>query len=97
MFRRILVGGAFAAAISAGHLAQALAVSSAVPAGFPAGGPVQLVHEGHAGGAEANGVINAVDPAHHTINLSHGSIKALGWPAMGMVVDSIRPASASNH
>jgi len=25
-----------------------------------------------------------VDTAHHTVNLSHGSIKALGWPAMTM-------------
>lgn len=84
MFRPIFLSGALAAAILAGHLAHALPVASVVPDGFPAQGPVQLVHEGHAGGAQASGVVNAVDPAHHTVNLSHGSIKALGWPAMTM-------------
>jgi Cu/Ag efflux protein CusF len=46
--------------------------------------PIHLVHEGHGGAAQASGVVNAVDAAQHKVNLSHGSIKALGWPAMTM-------------
>jgi Cu(I)/Ag(I) efflux system periplasmic protein CusF len=50
----------------------------------PRASSVQLVHEGHAGAAQANGVVNAVDPGQHKITLSHGAIKSLGWPAMTM-------------
>jgi Cu/Ag efflux protein CusF len=46
-------------------------------------GRVQLVHEG-GGDAHATGTVNTVDAARHTINLSHGPISALGWPAMTM-------------
>jgi len=42
------------------------------------------VHENHAGAAKANGVVNAVDTAQRKLNVSHGSIKQLGWPAMTM-------------
>jgi Cu/Ag efflux protein CusF len=45
---------------------------------------LQLVHEGHTGAAQVNGVVNAVDLTRHTVNLSHGSIRSLGWPAMTM-------------
>jgi len=44
----------------------------------------QLVHEGHAGAAHASGVVNTIDMAHRKVNVSHGSIKQLGWPAMTM-------------
>jgi Cu/Ag efflux protein CusF len=44
----------------------------------------QLVHEGHAGAAHASGVVNTIDAAHRKVNVSHGSIKQLGWPAMTM-------------
>ena len=47
------------------------------------GGAVQLVHEG-SGDAHATGTVNAVDPGQHTINVSHGPIPSLGWPAMTM-------------
>jgi len=30
------------------------------------------------------GTVNAVDAKAHTVNLSHGAIEALGWPAMTM-------------
>ena len=64
-------------------------------------GKVQLTHDGH-GGTRANGTVNAVDPAMHTVNLSHQPIPALGWPAMTMdfavapAVDlkEIRPGAA---
>jgi Cu/Ag efflux protein CusF len=46
-------------------------------------GNVQPVHEG-GGDAHATGTVNAVDPAQHKINLSHGPISSLGWPAMTM-------------
>lgn len=32
----------------------------------------------------ATGTVNAVDAGKHTINLTHGPIPALGWPAMTM-------------
>ena len=46
-------------------------------------GTVQLVHEG-GGDAHATGTVNAVDPGNHKINVSHGPISSLGWPAMTM-------------
>ena len=45
---------------------------------------IQLVHEGHVGAAQASGVVNAIDAAQRKVNVSHGSIKQLGWPAMTM-------------
>jgi Cu/Ag efflux protein CusF len=45
--------------------------------------PIQPVHEGGSD-AHATGTVNAVDPAQHKINLSHGPIPAIGWPAMIM-------------
>lgn len=50
----------------------------------PAWTALYLVHEGHAGAAQASGVVNSVDAAQRKVNLSHGSIKQLGWPAMTM-------------
>jgi Cu/Ag efflux protein CusF len=46
-------------------------------------GSVQRVHDGH-NDAHATGTVNAVDAAARKINLSHGPIPALGWPAMTM-------------
>lgn len=40
-------------------------------------------HEGHAG-AQGKGVINTVDAGAHKVNMSHGAIPELGWPAMRM-------------
>ena len=45
--------------------------------------PVQPVHAGH-DDAHGTGTVNAVDAAHHTVNLSHNPIPAIGWPAMTM-------------
>jgi Cu/Ag efflux protein CusF len=50
----------------------------------PAWTALHLVHEGHAGATQASGVVNSVDAAQRKVNLSHGSIKQLGWPAMTM-------------
>jgi Cu(I)/Ag(I) efflux system periplasmic protein CusF len=44
---------------------------------------IQQVHNGKSD-AHATGSVNAVDAARHRINLSHGPIPALGWPAMTM-------------
>lgn len=46
--------------------------------------PFHLVHEGHAGAAQASGVVNTIDATQRKVNVSHGSIKQLGWPAMTM-------------
>jgi len=43
-----------------------------------------LVHEGHKGATAASGVVNAVDAVQRKVNVSHASIKSLGWPAMTM-------------
>ena len=51
---------------------------------LPTAGPVHLVHEGHKGATAASGVVNAVDTTQRKVNVSHGSIKSLGWPAMTM-------------
>jgi Cu(I)/Ag(I) efflux system protein CusF len=37
-----------------------------------------------AGGAQGSGLVNSVDPSGHKINLSHGAIPAIGFPAMTM-------------
>src|SRR4051794_12335607 len=42
-----------------------------------------MAHAGHSQ-AQGSGTVNAVNAAAHTINLSHGPISALGWPAMTM-------------
>ena len=44
---------------------------------------VRLVHDGQAD-AHSVGMVNAVDPAQHKINLTHEPIAALGWPSMTM-------------
>ena len=46
--------------------------------------PLHLVHEGHAGAAHASGVVNTIDATQRKVNVSHTSIKQLGWPAMTM-------------
>jgi Cu/Ag efflux protein CusF len=35
-------------------------------------------------GAVGTGTVKTVDPAKHTVNLSHGPIPAINWPAMTM-------------
>ena len=35
-------------------------------------------------GATGSGKVNKVDPGKHTINLSHGPMPAINWPAMTM-------------
>ena len=46
-------------------------------------GGVRLAHDSHAD-AHAVGVVNAVDPAQHKINLTHEPIPSIGWPSMTM-------------
>jgi Cu(I)/Ag(I) efflux system protein CusF len=46
-------------------------------------GPV-LAHEGHKVAAEGTGVVNSIDVAKHSINVSHAPIRALKWPSMTM-------------
>ena len=62
---------------------QAMPLASALSPSRP-DAPVRLVHEGHGGAAKATGVVNSVDVAHRTINLSHKAVSAFGWPAMTM-------------
>lgn len=63
---------------------QAVPLRVAPPTWQPTPASLQLAHEGHSGAAQANGTVNAVDAVRHMVNLSHGSVKALGWPAMTM-------------
>jgi Cu(I)/Ag(I) efflux system protein CusF len=48
-----------------------------------AGGDMQMAHFGH-GHAQATGTVNSVDAAAHKLNVSHGQIPIIGWPAMTM-------------
>jgi Cu(I)/Ag(I) efflux system membrane fusion protein len=52
-----------------------------MPMTSPADAPAASALQNPAG---TNGRVNAVDPATHTVNLSHGQIQSLGWPAMTM-------------
>lgn len=86
MSRSSLLGGAgmaMAVLLAASAPGQAQAGAAGVRR-FAPPPSIELVHEGHSGTVQASGTVNAVDPAHRRVNLSHGSIKALGWPAMTM-------------
>jgi Cu/Ag efflux protein CusF len=37
-----------------------------------------------AGTVQGSGIVNAIDPAGHSINLNHNPIPSVGWPAMTM-------------
>lgn len=80
LFRTVATAALFAATASA----MAAPANTMIPTRGALPSPLQLVHEGHSGAAQANGTVNAVDAIKHTVNLSHGSIKALGRPAMTM-------------
>ncbi len=56
---------------------------------------VHPVHEG-GGDAHVTGTVNSVDPTQHKINVSHGPISALGWPAMTMEFP-VAPAVDLSH
>jgi Cu/Ag efflux protein CusF len=84
MLRHILTAFATAALFgtTAAHAVSPGLMAARLPVPVPA---VLLVHGGHGGAAaQATGTVNAVDLAQHKVNLSHGPIKALGWPAMTM-------------
>jgi len=49
----------------------------------PAAGALQLVHQGH-DHVHGTGTVNSIDEAGHKVNLSHGPIAQVGWPAMTM-------------
>jgi len=44
---------------------------------------IQLVHQGH-DHIHATGTVNSIDVAGRKVNLSHGPIPQVGWPAMTM-------------
>jgi len=47
------------------------------------GGGMKMAHSGHTH-AQGTGTVNSIDAAGRKINLSHGPISAVGWPAMTM-------------
>ena len=49
----------------------------------PQGRKMQMAHSGHAH-AQGTGTVNSVDAAAHKVNVSHGPISAIGFPAMTM-------------
>lgn len=49
----------------------------------PSDGTFQRVHQGH-DHVHASGTVNSIDEAGRKINLSHGPIPQIGWPAMTM-------------
>jgi Cu(I)/Ag(I) efflux system periplasmic protein CusF len=52
-------------------------------AALPAPALYQTVHEGH-DHVQGTGTVNSVDQAARKVNLSHGAIPQIGWPAMTM-------------
>jgi Cu/Ag efflux protein CusF len=46
-------------------------------------GEMQMAHEGR-NDVHGAGTVNSVDPAQRKLNLSHGPIPQIGWPAMTM-------------
>ncbi len=63
----------------------------------PAAGAFQLVHQGH-DHVHGTGTVNSIDEAGRKVNLSHGPISSIGWPAMTMdfaVADSVDLKSVS--
>jgi Cu/Ag efflux protein CusF len=67
-----------------GTSAMAADVAGWARPALPSSGIIQPGHEGHAGAAEATGVVSAVDLSQRKITIKHGAIKSLGWPAMTM-------------
>ncbi len=57
--------------------------ASTVPRNDAAQPPVESVADAQTG-THAVGVVNSVDTAQKRVNLSHGPIPAIGWPAMTM-------------
>jgi Cu/Ag efflux protein CusF len=49
----------------------------------PSGRNMQMAHSGHTH-ARGTGTVNSVDAATHQVNVSHGPIPAIGFPAMTM-------------
>jgi Cu(I)/Ag(I) efflux system periplasmic protein CusF len=47
----------------------------------PSGRNMRMAHSGHAH-AQGTATVNSVDAAAHKVNVSHGPISAIGFPAM---------------
>lgn len=75
----IALGGAPGAAPAPG---ASRAMSGRMDMHQPRSGMV-MAHAGH-NDAQGNGTVNSVDAAQHKINISHGPIPAIGFPAMTM-------------
>src|SRR5882762_4656699 len=73
---------AMAAALAILALSTPATASPALPAGEPHGPApaLQLVHQGH-DHIHASGIVNSIDEAGRKVNLSHGPIPQVGWPA----------------
>nr|ACF28470.1 uncharacterized conserved protein [Azospirillum baldaniorum] len=71
-------------------IAAAMLASLTALAVLPAATWAQMDHRGHATpvaqpvAVGTTGTVNTVNPAKRLVNLSHGPIAALGWPAMSM-------------
>lgn len=67
-----------------------LGVAAVLAAGVPAHAQMQMpMGQGQSGSNQAQtttgtGKVNKVDPGKKTINLSHGPMPAINWPAMTM-------------
>ncbi|MBP0651882.1 copper-binding protein, partial [Mycobacterium tuberculosis] len=61
-------------------------VTALLTAAFLVAAPIVVAAPVAAIAAEAatTGKVNAVDAAKHVVNLTHGPIASLGWPAMTM-------------
>ena len=60
---------------------MAIATTAALTLGV---GTAAFAYFTSTGSGTGTGTVNSVDPSAHKINLSHGAIPAIGWPAMTM-------------
>jgi Cu(I)/Ag(I) efflux system periplasmic protein CusF len=82
----IVTAGAVAMLVTGAALAQSGPSGPAMPQhGVTHDGTAQAPGQGQT--AKGSGVVESVDAAKRRVNLSHGAIPAIGWPAMTMDFD----------
>src|SRR5262249_40259314 len=77
------LGGSGPVIASAQPALPAHAIHAEAQAASPQHSDMRMTHAG-ANDAHGTGTAHSVDPAQHTVNLSHTPIPDIGWPAMTM-------------
>jgi Cu/Ag efflux protein CusF len=77
------LGGSGPVIASAQPRLPADAMHAEAQAASPQHSDMQMAHAGR-NDAHGTGTVNSVDPARHTVNLTHKPIPEIGWPTMTM-------------